>query len=260
MIRTALNVVLACMLTLGPGQASGTGTGTRHPVVAYPGLSLGAASATDTHGWRMLLDRPWRIGDEAVRIEVGDRTHGARRIGTCSALFRADAEGLSVRNALDAVIYRARATDCYAVRATGRARASQRSFVADFAMDPAQARTLPVRLAFAISPDEERRVARIRRRGGDLGDFIGTARIEPAAVSAPGVRIDDRSGGTQRMRLLARGDFDGDGTEDLLIATDQHVAGGSYRSFGLFVVTRTAAGAPLKLVRKIPVMGPDVDD
>ena len=51
------------------------------------------------------------------------------------------------------------------------------------------------------------------------------------------------------LSIYGRGDFDGDGIEDVLVRRDGFAQGGSYQEFGLFLLTRTAAGAPFKVLR-----------
>ena len=52
----------------------------------------------------------------------------------------------------------------------------------------------------------------------------------------------------QHLVLLARGDFDGDGFEDLLLLSEGQLPEGSYEATRLFLVTQTAAEAQLTLL------------
>ena len=152
--------------------------------------------------------------------------------------------------------YRAWATACYAVLAVTQATNAKRSHVSGFTVDEAHTRQLPIELAFTISEDEVRKVQRIATAGGDLGEYLGNASIRVAkGTPARGGVIEDGSGGFEGLRWLASGDFNHDGDEDLLVSTYNRVAGGSYESWGLYLVGRAHAHAPMKMLKSYPVMG-----
>lgn len=50
------------------------------------------------------------------------------------------------------------------------------------------------------------------------------------------------NGGVQRVELVGRGDFDGDGVEDVILSSRDSVEGGSYRHLRLFVLSVDAEG------------------
>jgi len=230
--------------------------GDRYPVTWDSSLVVGGASAGSQVGLRDLLTRRWQVGDEAIVFDVRNSEGLTMVVDDCDALFKADAEGMQPVAYPDFKQYRAWAVRCYSVRAVSQASDAAKSFVDSFAMDEAHIRQLPVELAVVISRDDEREVQRIARAGGRLGDYLGNASIQ---IESPGplrgAMIKDVSGGTEGLRWLASGDFDHDGTGDLLISTYSTVAGGSYESQGLYVVGRESEGAPMKVLAVYPVMG-----
>ena len=94
---------------------------------------------------------------------------------------------------------------------------------------------------------------RILRNCAELGaDFpAGLQTVDPVdqrPLRRPGLYLKGRDY-EARMSIFARGDFNADGIEDILIRRDGFTTGGSYQEFGLFLLTRPAAGAPLKVLR-----------
>jgi len=61
----------------------------------------------------------------------------------------------------------------------------------------------------------------------------------------------DHSGGVQRLSLMAKGDYNGDGIEDQLFYMENSVEGGSYSSAKAYIITRISPDAPVKLLKEI---------
>ena len=61
------------------------------------------------------------------------------------------------------------------------------------------------------------------------------------------------TGGTWEVRaqIYARGDFDGDGLDDLLVRAAESATGGSYSGTRLVLLTRKAPGAKLTTLRRL---------
>lgn len=57
--------------------------------------------------------------------------------------------------------------------------------------------------------------------------------------------------GEQSVQLVARGDFNGDGVEDLLVSSFDSVAEGSYSAWRMFMLTRRKAGGRVELVKQL---------
>jgi hypothetical protein len=60
----------------------------------------------------------------------------------------------------------------------------------------------------------------------------------------------DNSGGSQRLNIRAKGDYNGDGIEDMLLSTSNTVEGGSYHSVDYFILTRLSSEAPFTLLKQ----------
>lgn len=177
----------------------------------------------------------------------------AVRIRTCQDLFAADARGLD-RAGGDHVAYRYQALSCYAARAIADAQASTRSSLRDFVLDRASVQQLPASLWLAMSAADRTKVA---VAGARFGDLVGEASYDvTATATSRQVVVEAADGRTQAIAWVARGDFDGDGGEDLLLATHDTDESGGYEGFRLVVVSRPAANAAFRIVKTFPVNGP----
>jgi len=61
----------------------------------------------------------------------------------------------------------------------------------------------------------------------------------------------DNTGGIQKLTLMAKGDYNGDGVEDWLMHMQNSVEGGSYSSTILYIITRTKADGPIILLKEV---------
>lgn len=212
----------------------------------YAGLKLGDFQASSIAAWRDALSKPWRLGNEPVSFPVsngGDQVV----VDRCEKLFPAVTNGMRASGP-DQAIFEGWTIKCEAVRLLVDGTSPQKDFIGDFPMDEKHVRSLPVGMAFAVSPDNERKVASIKSSGGTLGDFIGNVKLQALGESGDRrVVLRDGSGGSQLLSVLAEGDFDHDGVNDLLVASNNSMSGGSYHAAHLYIVSRLASGGPLVL-------------
>ncbi|VAW73837.1 hypothetical protein MNBD_GAMMA10-1884, partial [hydrothermal vent metagenome] len=61
----------------------------------------------------------------------------------------------------------------------------------------------------------------------------------------------DSTGGIQRLTLMAKGDYNGDGIEDRLLFMENSVEEGSYSTEYFYIITRTVAGGPISLLKEV---------
>ena len=102
-------------------------------------------------------------------------------------------------------------------------------------------------MAFQVSRDDQRKVAAIESAGGSLGKYLGSATMKRSGEADDPRMILRDAGATQRLSLLARGDIDHDGIDDLLISTSNSLTDGSYHAAHLYVVSRLSDGGPMVL-------------
>lgn len=220
-------------------------------VKSYKGLALGDASASTSKQWQALLSKPWRLGGDPVTLSVSKNGSAAVTVDRCSKLF--DAVDAKMRSeGSDASIFDGWAVQCDAVRALVAATAPKNDFVENFTLDEKGIKALPVGLAFQISRDDERKVASVTAKGGSLGSFLGNLTLK--ALGKPDDRrmiVRDGSGASQLLSVLAEGDFDHDGVNDLLISSNNSMTGGTYHAAHLYIVSRLRAKGPLVLRKQL---------
>ena len=215
----------------------------------YAGLKLGDFQASSVAAWRDALSQPWRLGNEPVSFSVSNSSNHAV-VDRCDKLFPAVADGMRASGP-DQAIFEGWTIKCEAVRILVDGAVPQKNFVDDFSLNETGIRALPIGMAFVVSPDDERKSASIQSKGGTLGGFLGDVKLE--ALGKPDNRrtvVRDDSGASQLLSILAEGDFDHDGINDLLISSSNSMRGGSYHAAHLYIVSRLEAGGPLVLRRK----------
>jgi hypothetical protein len=96
---------------------------------------------------------------------------------------------------------------------------------------------------------------------GVLEGFVPTGEADATIgtlVRAGSVAIEKReanvlelssNGFVAQLEEMARGDFNGDGTEDILVFRAVHAQGGSFRGYETKILSRMSATAPLTIVR-----------
>ncbi len=146
-------------------------------------------------------------------------------------------------------VLRATGARCVALDALQTARPAERSFVAGFGLDQSALRFLPARLALTVSPDDEARLIKAEARQTSLKDFQRDVRIRSSSRNAA---VLTANYWTADLTIDARGDFDGDGIEDLLITRRASLNRGSLTTADVFILTRTRLGVPLRVLRALP--------
>ncbi len=195
--------------------------------------------------------------DDALpsRFEVRLKDGSSASLATCADVVRLDAtiteesSGANVNaKAFQSARVRCQALD--AVKTLQRARHSllpaspeKRGFAA------ALKTAAPASLYLAISDDSEREVAEAQARALTLKQFRPDTTFRQTAAGAVRIEVDDT---LQDVQLLARGDFNADGTEDWLLRIDSRVVQGSYGNSGLWLMTRLRANGPLQVLRRWP--------
>lgn len=271
---------LAALLALGgcaagetgqTDQAGSTSTATDQHIEWFsPMQPANAPQAPGNGDWANWLAAPWYGADgqpdhfDAIRMICpdGDCVSDQRRqVGSCDALFAADRDGLDVPGMDETQArYLARRLRCHAARLIASASPAASSHVAQFSMQGSDLRGLPVELGYATGPEQTGTMRELRDAGGDLGAFLDTlpGATRPAAVGEPdtGTRIVDGDNWTREWLLLARGDFNLDGVEDLLVAANLYITDEELL-FGtrLYVVGKPRADSPMSVIQQIPLLG-----
>jgi hypothetical protein len=121
---------------------------------------------------------------------------------------------------------------------------SRQSYLGVVHLDKNFAKRVPPQLALIISKDDERRLV-VAKNWEQMSHIVQVEAIDETSA----IFVDD-SGGVQRLNIRAKGDYNGDGNEDMLLSTSNTVEGGSYHSVDYFILTRLSSGVPFTLLKQ----------
>jgi len=172
-----------------------------------------------------------------------------RTLRNCTDFFGVSKQVSDAIDGRDEQVLLSQAVRCEALKAVVGGRPATHTFLAGWKLDAAGWRTAPPAFDFQFSPDGEDQVRQVTARGGSAADLEKVS-ISPKDAFHYLVRGDGWSGA---FTILVRGlDVTGDGVEDLIVSRNVAATGGTLRAMTYFVVTRTKAGRPLKVVRSFP--------
>lgn len=169
-----------------------------------------------------------------------------REAHNCLELLTLAANGYQARNPFEHPFLQARTTLCQAVQASADLSGFEQSFLEDSLLGEELPQTAPAELALAISNHTRRRVSQ----------SVTWAQVEAPASHEPVSNYEavyrGQDGSVQRLTVLARGDYNGDGVEDAILYLIDGVDGGSYAHARYLVVTRLTEGGRMQL---LPLQG-----
>ena len=126
-----------------------------------------------------------------------------------------------------------------------KAQPSRASFVADLRLGRGILTELPLTLGPQIGGEDEESTREAIREGKAWLAFYPGTRILKTTKTMIHLRAD---GFDIRLRVMAYGDYDGDGVEDVLVHVSHEATHGSLSYSFLAVLTRQATGAPLNRI------------
>jgi hypothetical protein len=182
--------------------------------------------------------------DDRYEVLVG-KAREKRQIGSCAQYLAVAEANVTVETVRpgDQRAFLSRAAHCQALGMLRAARPAQRTYLDRFALDQRAPDFLPSELRVDPLP-ERKKDARNLQTWRRVDPKLKVKVLEPDVLSAAG------RGYVNRVFEYARGDFDGDGVEDILIRTEGGLNGGTYEDNGVFLLTRTAPDAPLKTLKR----------
>jgi hypothetical protein len=171
------------------------------------------------------------------------------KINTCNDLIKAYAAKEEPLTNIEWNRFQSAAVTCYAIKAFSEAKPSTQSYLGNFALTKETINKLPVDLAFIISNDDIERSKPFKT----LGEYQTNGVVEvKSQYSALFKSTTHGVGGfAQNMNVLAKGDFTGDGIEDILISVLSYPTDGTMRVFDLFIITQTKPDGDYILQKRV---------
>ncbi len=215
----------------------GTGYATEYPVRWTSEVKLKDLKEIDA-----LLNKPGFAGlgeDYPLTMELGGDQIAAGKV-SCNEYFYLKYQGYEPScNAAQEVEGSSFKIPCNTLQYLKKAQPSKVSFLQGFKLTDNPLKNLPLTLGLYLSSDEAKEVSIAREKRLTWKEFAPTAKVEVEDPNNISIDIQDSDGevsGTY-ISLLAWGDFNGDGVEDILLSVT-HTTGGSYHDFAIAAITK----------------------
>ena len=223
-------LIAALVTALGAGQAM-----TAEDVWWTPKLHVSSLSS--------IAERMQVPFEDKVAVHKGE---ASAMITNCADYLTYAPQHYEPGSDLELRVLRSWGTDCRALDALKEAVPAKRSFMRGFRLDAKALEYLPPQLSGAVSSEEIRRAEEAGKRGLSWRQYQRNSRTEGEGDHMTVVNGPTRT----ELEIYARGDFNHDGTEDMLLREDTSITGGTYSDSRLFLLTRSAPNAKLKIVKK----------
>ena len=198
-----------------------------------------------------LLNHPVSFPTRTDRLTMVDGRGKAAVVKTVGDYLRFKSQGWRAKAASDGTLEIFAKAQLYPLIYLRRAQGARQSFVSDFDITDHPLTNLPPTLGPVLSAEQAAAVAK-RAPGTAAADWkaiFPSTRV--TTIDKNTIRISDRSAaGAAEVRLtvLAWGDFNHDGLEDVLVSAITFDRGGTAHHYALAVLTRTTKAGPLTMV------------
>lgn len=135
---------------------------------------------------------------------------------------------------------------CRATQMLRAATKPEQSYLQSLQFNESLPSLLPAKFAMVVSASEQARIDadKSRKHWRDVTPITRFETLGPFHANY------HHAGGAQELALVARGDFNNDKIEDMLITSRDSVAGGSYGAIRLFLITRTSAAGDIAVLNE----------
>lgn len=238
----AVPLLLVFGLVACSGQAAEGESGVAavvHPVqwtgeYSMPDLLDEPSSVSSHEGLRNLLGQRWYADIEVVKADG----EPPEMVTSCNDYFSLEGKKLHVQNVQERQAFLELIVMCEATQWFVEASASARSGIPAKPLTEDLPEHLPKSLALVTSEAEFQRIMKnpAITNWGEVNDIT---RMTPESEHRVVYHLE---AGQQSVALIGRGDFNRDGTEDILVSVQDTVNGGSYYDLRLFVLSVTEPG------------------
>lgn len=186
------------------------------------------------------LEKNWDYPTELKHKKLGKKT-----VSNCLQLKKHIGSGYSAANANEHAFISAQSTICAMWEQMGSFKSYKVSHLSKLSLNKDFATQAPASFALTIS-DEQTKKSEAAANWNEVSKIKKVTRQNDMQST-----FYDHSGGIQRLSLMAKGDYNGDGIEDQLFYMESSVEGGSYSSAKAYIITRMTPDAPVKLLKEI---------
>jgi hypothetical protein len=230
-------------------------------VRADPGAASPTAAPTETLWWSPLLmlasirDIPAALAsrfETPLDVTAASPTAGAPPgvMTNCESYFAFRKRGYEVQSENDSAVMKLEGARCQALMTLRTTALVSRRPPLPFAFDAKALASLPPALGPGPSPGERTRRQEATSQGLSWRAYDPKATM--VALGA-GSAIVTGTDWTTKLEVLARGDFTGDGTTDVLLRTVSHGTEGSWREVRLRVLSQDQGQPVLAIKSEFPL-------
>lgn len=205
-------------------------------IVWSPALELSTLSELDT--------RISKAFDESITLVFQEKTSD---VTNCLGLLALRARGYEPLGDQAHAAERYEGARCLALTALRNARAARTSNLIGLTLNPAALRILPPSLSTAFSTIEEEMARKAEANGKSWSRYEPRVR----ARMEQQVMVVSNKVWQSGIEIFARADFDGDGTEDLLVGVDETATAGTLNNTRLFLLTRSSPRTMIRTTRRL---------
>ena len=210
-----------------------------YPVWWSPVLELDSIEAIDARLARAL----WLEYDDGmplIKIEGDEREDVSA--DNCIELRKFDEQGYFGAGSHDQWVQQYLLAHCRAIEWMRRARPAKRSFLRDFVLDEEAIHVLPALVDISPSCDYRCRQLVADERRIPLSQFEPVFRVTVTSTEEIEIRT---LGAETDLSILARGDFNDDGLDDLLLLASSGATEGTWGGAEIYLLSRGTPGAVL---------------
>lgn len=245
--KTAFSLAVILMLMSSVSCADSTNTHSEQTKLQwYPGLNLGINLETELPSVTRddlvkQLDAKWY---SPVLTENRDTEQKSLSVQNCRDFFKA-AQLKLVPPDSEVVPYMGIGMMCFALDTVLNGQNAKKTYFHDFVLDKTIVDQLPANFALIISSTRSEEILKNK----NIISWRQADEITSINVDGKVANVSSK-GDNQRLEWLARGDFNSDGIEDLLLLLNSWVEGGSYGAASLFIVSKHSEQSRIYIVKE----------
>jgi len=241
-------LLFGLLFMVGCSPKGGMPTEDVFPVQWFPGFAMSEMLAKkvqvhDLSEVQALLDKPWDFSYKLTNLQTQQVFNADR----CSQILPVISHVETYRP-YESRSFMYLTAMCLAAESIANARPARHSALSTFKLDANLPLYLPKNLALIISTSEWKEIA----KNNDIVSWAQTETVNFVSKDGKYKAKYAMVGAYQEVSLIARGDFNHDGIEDLLLFAQGHVVGGTYAAHRLFWVTKKNTNSRITLIREFP--------
>lgn len=247
--RLRLAAAIASALACGHAAAQQSPETPAFPIWLAPALELKSQAEIDTR-----LNRAFEP-EERIKLtrNAADKTGQEPR--NCASLSTLAADGYRPQAGVETYLYYILKTTCDAVGLVRAMRPSKQSYVNNLVLNEAALRVLPARIDLSVACGTDGRLPGAEFSAMSWHDYSSSQNGGVAALGKLDVAVRNNFEITVKsaisettFEILARGDLDFDGVEDLLVRVSRDLSGSAPGAAAIFMLTRDTPDGVLRLL------------